>query len=307
VFGLFPANARGRRHRALHRRGPQACRHDLARPAPAAGAPGGQAAAVPGRLRRAQGPATTPAPSRSPPASASRRSSPSSRRSTTTTARSCSSRWPTASPKPRRVAAPRVRREYWGYAADETLDNAALIPRKYRGIRPAPGYPACPDHTVKGPLFKLLGAREAHAGMGLTESYAMMPAASVSGFYLAHPESRYFAVRRSAATSLRTGRAAPAWRWTRPHAGWRRCSERPPVPPCSRLAALLQGAREDFHVGAPPGANAEIQPENASPPVPPCSRLAALLQGTREDFHVGAPRGAKTALQPRSAAAWWRR
>jgi 5-methyltetrahydrofolate--homocysteine methyltransferase len=87
----------------------------------------------------------------------------------------------------------RVRRECWGYAADETLDNDALIAEQYRGIRPAPGYPACPDHTVKGPLFELLGARE-RIGMELTESYAMMPAAAVSGFYFAHPESHYFAI-----------------------------------------------------------------------------------------------------------------
>ena len=87
----------------------------------------------------------------------------------------------------------RVRRECWGYAADEALDNEALIAEQYRGIRPAPGYPACPDHTVKGPLFELLGARE-RIGMDLTESYAMMPAAAVSGFYFAHPESHYFAI-----------------------------------------------------------------------------------------------------------------
>ncbi|WP_345793883.1 methionine synthase [Thauera sp. JM12B12] len=89
----------------------------------------------------------------------------------------------------------RVRRECWGYAADETLDNAALIAEQYRGIRPAPGYPACPDHTVKGALFELLDARH-NAGMELTESYAMMPAAAVSGFYFAHPESHYFAISR---------------------------------------------------------------------------------------------------------------
>jgi 5-methyltetrahydrofolate--homocysteine methyltransferase len=86
----------------------------------------------------------------------------------------------------------RARRELWGYAADETLSNDDMIGEKYRGIRPAPGYPACPDHTEKGPLFALLGAAE--AGMTLTESYAMLPAASVSGFYIAHPESCYFAV-----------------------------------------------------------------------------------------------------------------
>jgi 5-methyltetrahydrofolate--homocysteine methyltransferase len=85
-----------------------------------------------------------------------------------------------------------VRREYWGYASDERLDRTALIGEEYRGIRPAPGYPACPDHSVKAALFDLLRASE--IGMGLTESFAMLPAASVSGFYFAHPEARYFAV-----------------------------------------------------------------------------------------------------------------
>ena len=88
----------------------------------------------------------------------------------------------------------RVRREYWGYAHDERLDRAALIREEYRGIRPAPGYPACPDHAVKAPLFDLLRADE--IGMALTENYAMLPAASVSGFYFAHPEATYFAVGR---------------------------------------------------------------------------------------------------------------
>src|SRR6266699_993383 len=86
----------------------------------------------------------------------------------------------------------RVRKEYWAYAAEENLSNADLVAEKYRGIRPAPSYPACPDHTEKGPLFALLSADE--AGLTLTESYAMLPAASVSGFYLSHPDSRYFAV-----------------------------------------------------------------------------------------------------------------
>ena len=86
----------------------------------------------------------------------------------------------------------RVRKEYWGYAPDEKLSNAELMAERYRGIRPAPGYPACPDHTEKAALFALLNAPE--AGITLTESYAMLPAASVSGFYLAHPESKYFAV-----------------------------------------------------------------------------------------------------------------
>ncbi|HVF63631.1 MAG TPA: methionine synthase [Casimicrobiaceae bacterium] len=88
----------------------------------------------------------------------------------------------------------KVRRELWGYAADETLANVALIREEYRGIRPAPGYPACPDHAVKAPLFDLLQARA--IGMDITDGFAMTPAASVSGFYLSHPESRYFAVGR---------------------------------------------------------------------------------------------------------------
>jgi 5-methyltetrahydrofolate--homocysteine methyltransferase len=88
----------------------------------------------------------------------------------------------------------RVRREFWAYARDEKLDNAALIAEQYRGIRPAPGYPACPDHTEKGPLFELLGAER--VGMRLTESFAMYPTAAVSGFYLSHPQSQYFAVGR---------------------------------------------------------------------------------------------------------------
>jgi 5-methyltetrahydrofolate--homocysteine methyltransferase len=87
----------------------------------------------------------------------------------------------------------RVRRQFWGYAADEKLATGELIAEAYRGIRPAPGYPACPDHIAKGPLFGLLDA-ERNAGMRLTESFAMLPAASVSGFYLSHPQSSYFAV-----------------------------------------------------------------------------------------------------------------
>jgi 5-methyltetrahydrofolate--homocysteine methyltransferase len=89
----------------------------------------------------------------------------------------------------------RVRREYWGYAADEKLTRAELVSEAYRGIRPAPGYPACPDHQAKGPLFTLLDA-ERNARMQLTESFAMLPASAVAGFYLSHPESSYFAVGR---------------------------------------------------------------------------------------------------------------
>jgi 5-methyltetrahydrofolate--homocysteine methyltransferase len=88
----------------------------------------------------------------------------------------------------------RVRKDFWGYAADEGLSNEDLIAEKYRGIRPAPGYPACPDHSVKRDLFTLLQPQD--IGMGLTDSMAMTPAASVSGFYLSHPDSQYFNVGR---------------------------------------------------------------------------------------------------------------
>jgi 5-methyltetrahydrofolate--homocysteine methyltransferase len=89
----------------------------------------------------------------------------------------------------------RVRRELWGYARDETLGNDELIAEKYRGIRPAPGYPACPDHTEKRALFDLLDVT-AKTGITLTESYAMWPAAAVSGWYFAHPDAHYFGVGR---------------------------------------------------------------------------------------------------------------
>jgi 5-methyltetrahydrofolate--homocysteine methyltransferase len=87
----------------------------------------------------------------------------------------------------------KVRKEYWGYAADEVLSNDDLIKESYRGIRPAPGYPAQPEHSEKATLFKLLDATD-RIGVQLTESYAMWPGSSVSGFYFAHPESRYFGV-----------------------------------------------------------------------------------------------------------------
>ncbi|QYJ83124.1 methionine synthase [Shewanella aegiceratis] len=87
----------------------------------------------------------------------------------------------------------RVRKEFWGYAADENLDNEALIREKYKGIRPAPGYPACPDHTEKGLLWELLKPDET-IDLKITESYAMFPTAAVSGWYFAHPQSRYFGV-----------------------------------------------------------------------------------------------------------------
>lgn len=85
----------------------------------------------------------------------------------------------------------KTRKEFWGYAKDEQLDNVALIQENYVGIRPAPGYPACPDHTEKYTLFNLLNAEE-HTGISLTESLAMYPASSVCGWYFAHPQSQYF-------------------------------------------------------------------------------------------------------------------
>ena len=85
----------------------------------------------------------------------------------------------------------RVRKEFWGYVPEETLDNDALIAEKYQGIRPAPGYPACPDHTEKATLFRLLNATD-NTGLALTENFAMWPAAAVSGWYFAHPQSKYF-------------------------------------------------------------------------------------------------------------------
>jgi 5-methyltetrahydrofolate--homocysteine methyltransferase len=87
----------------------------------------------------------------------------------------------------------RVRKEFWGYAPDEDFANEDLVKERYRGIRPAPGYPACPDHTGKPGLFRLLDAT-ANAGITLTESMAMLPTAAVSGYYLAHPESQYFGI-----------------------------------------------------------------------------------------------------------------
>jgi 5-methyltetrahydrofolate--homocysteine methyltransferase len=113
----------------------------------------------------------------------------------------------------------------WGYGRQENLSTEALIEEGYRGIRPAPGYPACPDHTEKQALFALLDAENA-AGMSLTESCAMLPAASVSGLYFAHPESRYFAVdriTREQVESYATRKGMPVAdieRWLAPNLGY---------------------------------------------------------------------------------------
>ncbi len=89
----------------------------------------------------------------------------------------------------------RVRKEYWAYASDETLNNDALIAEEYKGIRPAPGYPACPDHTEKAKLWQLIDA-DKNVGISITESFAMLPASSVSGWYFSNPESKYYAVAK---------------------------------------------------------------------------------------------------------------
>jgi 5-methyltetrahydrofolate--homocysteine methyltransferase len=115
-----------------------------------------------------------------------------------------------------------VRRELWGYAADEQLDNDALISESFQGIRPAPGYPSCPDHTEKATLFRLLGA-ESRAGITLTETMAMLPAASVSGYYFWHPESHYFGLGRIGRDQLEDYAARKGWsiveaeRWLAPN------------------------------------------------------------------------------------------
>ncbi|HEV2291665.1 MAG TPA: methionine synthase, partial [Gemmatimonadales bacterium] len=121
----------------------------------------------------------------------------------------------------------RVRREFWGYAPHEALDNDALIRERYQGIRPAPGYPACPDHTEKRTIFALLDAEQA-AGIRLTESCAMLPAASVSGFYFWRPEARYFGVGKVGRDQVedyarRKGMAvAEVERWLAPNLAYER-------------------------------------------------------------------------------------
>jgi 5-methyltetrahydrofolate--homocysteine methyltransferase len=142
----------------------------------------------------------------------------------------------------------RVRREFWGYAPDEALDEGALIREEYRGIRPAPGYPACPDHTEKTALWRLLDP-EGAAGISLTESFAMLPTAAVSGWYFSHPESQYFGVGqidRDQAMSYAERKGitlAEAERWLAPSLGY------DPVAP--------QAAREPAAEPVPEPATAE--------------------------------------------------
>jgi 5-methyltetrahydrofolate--homocysteine methyltransferase len=119
----------------------------------------------------------------------------------------------------------RVRHEWWGYAADETLDGAGLIREEYRGIRPAPGYPACPDHTEKATLWAMLDPQR-NAGIRLTESFAMFPTAAVSGFYFSHPQAHYFGVGKIdrdqvASYAQRKGiTLVEAERWLAPNLGY---------------------------------------------------------------------------------------
>ena len=119
----------------------------------------------------------------------------------------------------------RVRKDYWGYAADEELGNEDLIAERYRGIRPAPGYPACPEHTEKRRLFTLLDA-ERHTGVSLTESCAMLPASAVSGWYFSHPAARYFGVGKIGRDQVEDYAARKGWtldeaeRWLAPNLGY---------------------------------------------------------------------------------------
>ena len=119
----------------------------------------------------------------------------------------------------------RVRTDLWGYAAGETLDNTALIDEQYQGIRPAPGYPACPEHTEKGTLWQLLDAQR-NAGMSITEHFAMLPTAAVSGWYIAHPQARYFGVGDIGRDQVEDYARRKGWtlsqaeRWLAPNLGY---------------------------------------------------------------------------------------
>jgi 5-methyltetrahydrofolate--homocysteine methyltransferase len=119
----------------------------------------------------------------------------------------------------------RIRTEYWGYAGEESLTSEQLIAEDYRGIRPAPGYPACPEHSEKGALFDLLNVSD-NIGVTLTESYAMLPMASVSGFYFSHPDSRYFAVARIGRDQVEDYARRKGWdlaeaeKWLAPNLGY---------------------------------------------------------------------------------------
>jgi 5-methyltetrahydrofolate--homocysteine methyltransferase len=124
----------------------------------------------------------------------------------------------------------RVRHEFWGYQPDEALDAEALIKEKYVGIRPAPGYPACPEHTEKQTIWELLDVK-ANTGIELTESMAMWPGASVSGLYFAHPQSQYFVVGRVGRDQVEEYAKRKGWtvaeaeKWLSPNLGYRSDNE----------------------------------------------------------------------------------
>ncbi|MDQ3156689.1 MAG: methionine synthase, partial [Actinomycetota bacterium] len=119
----------------------------------------------------------------------------------------------------------RVRKEFWGYVPNERLDNESLIKEKYEGIRPAPGYPACPEHTEKQTLWELLDVTNS-AGIELTESMAMWPGAAVSGWYYSHPQSQYFVVGRLGKDQIQDYADRKGWtlaeaeRWLSPNLGY---------------------------------------------------------------------------------------
>ena len=186
--------------------------------------------------------------------------------------RSCSRRWPTAWPKPSPNACTSAcARNSGATPPTKSLDDDALIGEKYRGIRPAPGYPACPDHTEKSTLFRLLDA-DRNAGMELTESFAMYPAAAVSGYYFSHPQSQYFVVGRvSQGTGRRLCAAQGRGRWRRPSGGWRRISitTRNKSQPASAFpmrpaARLHDGKRKPWRRGPRPGISAGFSTAVAS-------------------------------------------
>ncbi|MFO8152446.1 methionine synthase [Thioalkalivibrio sp.] len=135
----------------------------------------------------------------------------------------------------------RVRRDFWGYVPDEELDNEALIRERYRGIRPAPGYPACPEHTEKGLLWELIDPVR-NADMTLTESYAMLPVSAVSGWYFAHPEARYFGLGQINRDQVEDYARRKGWsieeaeRWLAPNLGYEPVEVEEAVPPAARTA-----------------------------------------------------------------------
>jgi 5-methyltetrahydrofolate--homocysteine methyltransferase len=138
----------------------------------------------------------------------------------------------------------RVRREFWGYAPEEALSSEQLIREEYRGIRPAPGYPACPDHTEKAALWTLLDPAGS-AGITLTESYAMHPAAAVSGWYFSHPEARYLAVGRIDRDQVldyaqrKQMPVADAERWLAPNLGYEPDAALAPQAPGAVVAGAI--------------------------------------------------------------------